>query len=626
MNGRHLSAFIWLRWRLLVNGWRRAGLANFVVTMFLAVAAVVAAVPIFAGAIFTGYSLLRDVQPKHLLFLFDGLALAFVFAWSVGLLTELQRTETLSLARFMHLPVSPRGAFFINYVSSLLSLSTIVFLPACVGLAIGLALSRGVRLLAVLPLSAAFLFMVTAISYQFQGWLASLMSNPRRRRAIVVSLAMVFVLIAQLPNLLMNIAGPWSVPARRSTELAQQLQELNRQFESQQQTGVQDAQELPRRQLEFAERQKETIENFQRENAALQQAMLEQWQHWLLMANWLLPIGWLPLGVMSAAEGGLPLGSLCFLLMSLIGAASLWRAYRTTLRIYQGSFTARVTKHDTAVAAVAPKTRQAGDSLLEIRLPGCSEPVSAIALATFRSLWRSPEAKMMLLSPLIMTLIMGGMLARMPTELPAAARSLLALGAILMVLFGMGQLMANQFGFDRDGFRVFVLCPASRRDILLGKNLGFFPWAAGLALSFVGLVEGVFRLRWDHLLALLPQFVSMYLLFCLLMNLLSICAPLPVAAGSLKPASYKTLPMLLQIVSLMLFFPLVQAPACLPLGLEALYDSLGWWPSVPLFLMLASTQCVAVVLIYRFALSWQGDLLERRERQILAGVVRGAGC
>ncbi len=50
------------------------------------------------------------------------------------------------------------------------------------------------------------------------------------------------------------------------------------------------------------------------------------------------------------------------------------------------------------------------------------------------------------------------------------------------MLFGFVQLMANQFGFDRDGFRVFVLCAAPRRDILLGKNLAFVPVALVMVL------------------------------------------------------------------------------------------------------------------------------------------------
>ena len=45
----------------------------------------------------------------------------------------------------------------------------------------------------------------------------------------------------------------------------------------------------------------------------------------------------------------------------------------------------------------------------------------------------------------------------------------------------MSQLLGNQFGFDRGGFRVYVLSPASRRDVLLGKNLSFVPLTADIA-------------------------------------------------------------------------------------------------------------------------------------------------
>ena len=60
-------------------------------------------------------------------------------------------------------------------------------------------------------------------------------------------------------------------------------------------------------------------------------------------------------------------------------------------------------------------------------------------------------------------------------------RPLVAIGGMAFVLFGVVQLMANQFGFDRDGFRVFVLSAARRRDILVGKNLSFAPLVMGMA-------------------------------------------------------------------------------------------------------------------------------------------------
>ncbi|HEV3339554.1 MAG TPA: hypothetical protein VG125_04340, partial [Pirellulales bacterium] len=187
MNWRHLQAFIWLRWRLAANGWRRGGQINFVITMVFTVCALIAAVPLFIGSCLGGLYLFTKATSLHLLYAWDVLSLAFVFVWCVGLLAELQRTESLSLSKFLHLPVSLEGAFFINYVSSLFSLTLALFVPIVFGFALGLAFAKGMRLLVAIPLSVAFLLMVTALSYQFQGWLASLMTNPRRRRSVIVA-------------------------------------------------------------------------------------------------------------------------------------------------------------------------------------------------------------------------------------------------------------------------------------------------------------------------------------------------------------------------------------------------------------------------------------------------------
>jgi ABC-2 type transport system permease protein len=612
VNLEHLRAFVWLRCRLLANGWRRGGALNFAVTMIFASTALLASVPLFIGSFLAGYYALTKATPRHLLYIWDALVVGFVIAWCIGLLMELQRTESLSLSKFLHLPVSLRAAFAINYVSSLVSLSTLLFVPTLVGFCLGLAFARGLWLLAALPLSAAFLFMITAVSYQFQGWLASLMTNPRRRRAVIVGVTAMFVSIAQLPNLL-NFFAPWRARAQRSNALVQKLDELNREFQSQKF----DAQEHLRRQQEI-------IEKHEQENKRSNQAMFEQWNNVGLLLNWILPIGWLPLGVMAAAEGNVLIVSLALAGMTTIGAGGLCRAYRTTVRLYQGGFTAGAAK---AVIATVPVARAPaklnGRQLMEIRLPGLSEPVSAIALAGFRSLLRSPEAKMMLLTPLIMSLVIGGAFVHQPAGgVPEFVRPLAAVGGMMVVLFGMAQLMANQFGFDRDGFRVFVLCAAPRRDVLLGKNLAFFPWAAGMAALLVAVVEAMCRLRLDHLLALVPQFVSMFLLFCLLANLLSIYAPMAIAAGSLKPANQKILPVFLQVISLMFFFPLIQIPAFLPLGIEALLDYLGWVKGLPIFLVLAVAECAVVVLSYYTALEWEGRLLQSREKKILESVIK----
>src|SRR5262249_2677987 len=137
--------------------------------------------------------------PAGLLFVWDGLVLAFLFSWATGVLTELQRSEVLSLDKFLHLPVSLAGAFLITYLTSLASISLLVFVPPMLGLRLGLVFSQGPALLLLVPLLSAFFLAVTAVTYQFQGWLASLMVNQRRRRTIIVMVTLGFVVLSQLP-------------------------------------------------------------------------------------------------------------------------------------------------------------------------------------------------------------------------------------------------------------------------------------------------------------------------------------------------------------------------------------------------------------------------------------------
>jgi hypothetical protein len=258
--------------------------------------------------------------------------------------------------------------------------------------------------------------------------------------------------------------------------------------------------------------------------------------------------------------------------------------------------------------------------LLEARIPGLSEPVSAIALSGFRSLVRAPEGRMMLLTPLIFGVMFGSALIRGSENVPVPFRPLIGLGGMGVVLFGLVQIMVNQFGFDRDGFRVFVLCAASRRDILLGKNLSFAPLAMGLAAITLVAIQILCPLRWDHLLAMPPQYVAMYLLFCPVANLISMYAPMPISAGSMKPANPKFLQMLLQAVMVFTLFPLTMAPMLVPLGVEFFLDYMGWRFGLPICLVVSLAELAVIVLVYRLCLAWEGNLLQTREQQILEAV------
>jgi hypothetical protein len=603
VNPQHLLAFLWLRWRLLVNQLRRGGVANAVVLGVLAFFGACFAVGVFVGLFLIGFFLLADVSPAVIMLVWDGLAAAFLFVWATGLVTELQRSEVLSLDKFLHLPVSLKGAFLINYVSSLFSLTLLFFLPAMTALALALAIGRGPALLWLLPLLAAFLFMVTAVTYQFQGWLASLMANKRRRRTVMVVVTMVFVLIAQLPNLV-NILRPWEGQNLDNPEFRQEREAAQRDMSS----GKIDAAEYQRRMEDLKKREEEA------ENQTLNRVAGT-----VRLVNLALPPGWLPLGAEGAADGRVLPPLLGLLGMTAIGGLSLWRSYRTTVRLYTGQFSAKKREAPAAPVPAAGKAAAATAGLMERELPWLSERVAAVALCGFRSLTRAPEAKLMLLSPVILVVIMGSLYLRHGAAVPEMVRPLVAFGAMMTMMLTSVQVSANQFGFDRSGFRVYVLSAAPRRDILVGKNLAFLPFALGLSVIAVGLVEAVQRLRVEHLLAMLPIFFCMYLPHCLLGNWLSILAPMPIRAGSLKPANPRALPVVLHVATAFLT-PLILAPALAPLAIEFVLQEFGWDRRIPVCLALSLVECAAMVGLYRMVVTWQGDLLQKRERKILEAV------
>ncbi len=616
MNWAHFKAFIWLRWRLMRNQWRRAGSLNAALMIIVAVSALVTAIPLFIGVFALAVYLIPKAEPSYLMYVWDGLIFFFLLFWAIGLLVELQKNDPLSLSKFLHLPVSVKGAFLINYFSSLFRLSLLFFGPILAAFALALVYVQGVKQLPVLPSLAAFLLMITAPTYQFQGWLGSMMSNPRRRRTVVVGTTMAIVLIFQLPNLV-NLYFTPKIGQRKAAQSQAHVIEMNK---------IQQA--LATREIDGKEalsRQNKANEQFKVEQDREDSELTAQF-HWIMRTiNTVVPLGWLPVGVMYSAEGQVLPSLLGLAGMTLIGVISLWMAYRTTLAQFQGQASNRKVR----AAAVAPARREEGDRrpggrLLEARLPWLSEPVSAIALASFRSMVRSPEAKIALLMPLIMGGVFGSILFQGRNSMPMMVRPLFGFAAIGFVLFSLLQLMGNQFGIDRDGFRVFVLCAAPRRDILLGKNLSFVPVALVLSALLVIGIEIICPMRPDHALSMIPQLVSMYLLFCQMANLFSIYSPMFIAAGTLKPANPKMSVILMQLLMFLILFPICQGITLIPLGTEAVLNASGLAEGVPVCLLLSLVECVAVVVFYYYSLGWLGSCLQAREQRILETVTNRA--
>jgi ABC-2 type transport system permease protein len=651
VNWQHFRTLVWLRRRLFRNRMRKAGKVNAIVTQILMVLAAVASVALFFAALGLGVWLLPQASADHVLYVWTGVTVAFLFFWMLGVMTELQRSEVLSIEKLFHFPISPSSAFVINYLSSLVCLSLILFFPAMIGLAVASVVALGPWMLISLPLVIAFVLMVTAVTYQFRGWLATLMVNKRRRRTIVAFITGAFIIVANLPNLInLTYQGRHRRDADKAVQMDNSLQAERREIDRLQgdlNSKKITPQESQRRLAAITEMQQKNLEAvtvLQRRNEDRKlQEVAKQAPHWVAIADLALPPGWLAYGAHRAAEGQVWPGIAGAVLLCVIAGASLRRSYRTTVRFYLGAnrsdqtapqrrqaplavAPARADGHAAPVAHAAPGTHPPLPALLARTLPGVPEQAAATALATVRALLRAPEVKMMLLPPFLL----GGVFFttrlanRGGTPIAMELRTVIALGLVVTVTVSLSQLFQNLFGFDRSAFRMFVLSPASRREILLGKNLALAPIVLGAGVIFLGILEFMFPLRPTELLATLVELLSAFLIVCLVGNQMSILLPSAVRQGSMRNSDTKILRVLARFVA-MLGLMVAFVPLALPPGLDYVAQTFFlhqyvWGKWIPVYLILSLLLALVTLFVYRAVLDYQGGLLQRRELRVLEAV------
>ena len=412
MNRNQLKTILWLRWRLTQNQWSKSRGIGAVIGVIVALAFTTLAVLSFGGGLAAGALAFREADAEAIRWTWFGLTIAFLFLWTVGLLSELQRSEAIDLQRLMRLPVALGQMFCFNYVASHLTFSIFLFVPAIVGLTAGLTISKGPLMLLLAPLGSAMIFMISAWTYCLRGWLAAMMTNPRRRRAIIMGLTAAFILLGQAPNLYFNIVRRFDRPSAQGTRSRTRT------------TRVEE---------------KRTIER-------------------IVAAEKFIPPLWVAVGADGLAKSN-PLPALGATLgFAAIGGLGMRRAYRTTLRFYYGE-TGKKAPAPVKPAFEIERSAQRRKTLLELRLPGVPEQALAVATATFRSFLRAPEVKMAWGTSFIVTLIAGAsILMRGASKMPLAARPFVIIGPMAFTLMMLLQFLTNQFGFDREGFRAFVLC------------------------------------------------------------------------------------------------------------------------------------------------------------------------
>jgi hypothetical protein len=578
MNWEQFRAIVWLRWRLSRNQFVRGGQINAILAIVVLVLLVSSAVGLAVGGVVLGVFLGAKAPAPVLMLVWDGVMFVFLLFWIIGLLTEIQRSESVDLSKLLHLPLTLQQVFVFNYAASHFTPSLGMLLPAMIGLCVGQAASGGPALVLVLPVLLAFLFLVTSWTYWLRGWLAALMVNKRRRRAIVVWLTIGFVLVFQLPNLFFN--SSWFKAKTRNK---------------------------PRQSQGAPSQSRSTRGGF-----ALPE-IVEQ-------AHLIVPPGWVGYSAMSLKDGNAWPALAATVASGLLGAFGLMRAYRMTLRFYQGAQSGEAAKSaPVAVTSTAPAGPRK-PLLVERVIPGLPEDVTALALATFRSLMRAPELKMALIMPVVVCVLIGGMHMTKLKKVPAESLVGFAVtGMVAFAAFSLAPTMANMFGLDRNGFRALVLLPTRRDRVLFAKNLAFLPLIAAVALALLALIGFLLRPAASVWLTALVQLPTAFLLFSLMCNLAAILMPYRMAPGTLQAKKPKPI-VFVGVFATMLATPIILAPIAIPPGLQFLFMRMEWLSWLPVNVIAAVLILAAVAALYRILLPLEGRLLQRREQVILREV------
>lgn len=593
MNRSQLKAMLWMRWRIMVNTMRRAGkLNNALFGVLLGIGALVSLAS-FVLSLLVGLEELEGTAPMTLMYVWLGISLGFSFFWMLGLLTELQRSDSMSFKNLLHLPVSLGWVFLYNYFSSFLSISMVLFLPAMIGLSLALVLVVGPSMLLSFLLVLGFIGMITAVTYQLRGWLARMMEDKRRGRNIVMGITFAIVLLAQVPNFI-NMSTSSGDLDRRI--LGYELM-LQAQHEGPEQTAAQ-----------------ERYDNFLQEEAETAAARART----ISLLTVSVPLGWLPYGVRASYEGRYGIALLCAFGLFAITGLSLRRSYRKTVAAFVGGGLAKPVT-DSVVAKKPSGPRKA--LLVEGRLPWLPEQASAVTLMSLRGLLRAPETKMMLLSPIIMIGLFGMMLSKRDMDSGMFWAPAMTLGAMSMGLLSLQQILQNQFGLDRDGFRAFLLAPVPRETILLGKDLALAPLGLSVGLIALVLLQVMMPLDLSHFLGALFQLLSSYLLICLVGNLLSILSPMRLKGVGMKSSGTQGKAFMVHMLSIF-FVPLALSPLLIPWGIELYFAKQEWLLGFPIYLVLHIVMCLCVFAFFRWCLKRQGALLQQRELRILETLTR----
>jgi hypothetical protein len=320
---------------------------------------------------------------------------------------------------------------------------------------------------------------------------------------------------------------------------------------------------------------------------------------------------WTPPGalvVALAADGGARYLS-AVALLALYAASAVALTYKIAARsLSTGGGEGR--------ARAARSVAGAGARAAGWRLPFGSEQLSAVFEKELRYALRNAQLRVMVLMPAVVTVALSFGLdpRRRGFDLSSAGayfegvRPALGMYYLFVIL---SSLTSNLFGYDGAGVRAFVLSPAPRRTILLGKNLAMLC----VAMSGVGVVTLTNRLVYGplswraHLFGAL-SFLFFASVFTAFGNVLSARYPKRIEFGKRMNASGVAGLLMVPVLVLVIVPPALAV--------------LAGWAAGSAWVGCAILAAFAAVALgsYALTLGAQGRAFERRELGVLEAVAR----
>ena len=428
-----LLAFLWMRWRVLVNSLERTSARDTLERFSVAtdklgpIIALVLLIPsslaLLMLGLVAGFGVGTGDWPiameliRYVLLLSLGLTL-------IGPLI-LPTRDTSSVIRLLLLPI-PRAMLFLGQMFGAISDPWIILtVPLLLGLAIGLAIGlKFVAALIALVAGAVFVLFLVALTSLTSSIVHLLLRDRRRGEIVMFVVVLIIPIVAMLPQFL--------IKSERQND----------------------------RRLTRAER------------AALPPSRTAQV---MMGVAPYVPSELYRRTTLNAVSS--PLRSLPPLAMLAAGAFALQAA---GFAVYK-----RVIDMPLTLGA-----RRAGalGGLLNQRIPGVSHATSAIALTQLRLALRTPRGRATIASPLLMPIILAAVTYRGGRMIPGVnAQSGLGLAVfgVVVSILALLPLAMNQFAIDKAGFTRQMLSPLSVRELLLGKAIGN---------ALIALVPGVFCL------------------------------------------------------------------------------------------------------------------------------------